>query len=103
MRALWQQIHADFERTLTLHSSNVHFEILRQTHPVLGHFADSTAVLDFLHRRDGDPDDKDLILSALVAAAQQRHSNRDVATTMVWLGLWPGLDNLYRRLWRRAA
>ena len=100
MRALWQQIHADFERTLTLHSSNTQFELLRRQHPVLDRFTDTIAVLDHLHSRNGDPGDKDLILATLVAAAQTRRGDRNVAATMVWLGLWPGLDNLYRRLWR---
>jgi DNA-directed RNA polymerase specialized sigma24 family protein len=100
VRALWQQIHADFERTLTLHSSHTQFEILRQKYPILGRFVDVTAVLDHLHSRDGAPDDKDQILATLVAAAQTRRGDRDVAAAMVWLGLWPGLDNLYRRLWR---
>ncbi|CUW37094.1 putative DNA-directed RNA polymerase specialized sigma subunit [Magnetospirillum sp. XM-1] len=100
MRALWQQIQADFERTLTLHSSNTQFELLRREHPVLGRFVDTTAVLDHLHSRNGDPGDKDLILATLVAAAQRHRNDRDVATAMVWLGLWPGLDALYRRLWR---
>ena len=100
MRALWQQIHADFERTLTLHSSNTQFDLLRQENPILGRFIDTTAVLDHLHSRNGDPADKDLILATLVTAAQQRQRDRDIAATMVWLALWPGLDALYRRLWR---
>lgn len=100
MRALWQQIHTDFERTLSLHSSNTQFGLLRQGHPILGRFIDTTAVLDYLHSRNGDPGDKNLILATLVAAAQQRQCDRDVAAIMVWLALWPGLDALYRRLWR---
>lgn len=100
MRALWQQIHMDFERTINLHTSKTQFETLRQGHPILGRFIDTTAVLDYLHSRNGDRDDKNLILATLVAAAQQRQCDRDVAATMVWLALWPGLDALYRRLWR---
>ena len=100
MRALWKQIHADFERTLNLHASKTQFEALRLRHSVLGRFIDTTAVLDYLHSRNGDPDDKNLILATLVAAAQQHQFDRDIASTMVWLALWPGLDAIYRRLWR---
>lgn len=86
-------------RTINLHTSRRQFESLRRTWPDLAPFADPSAVLDVLHRRDAAPDDKDRLLAVLVVAARTGN-DRDIATTMVWLALWPGLDALYRRLWR---
>lgn len=99
MRHLWQSIHADLTRLIALHSSRRQYLDLQRSHPGLARFADPGAVLDFLHRRDADPDDKNRILAILVSASQ-RGDGKDAATTMVWLALWPGLDALYRRLWR---
>lgn len=86
-------------RTINLHTSRRQFESLRRTWPDLAPFADPCAVLDVLHRRDAAPDDKDRLLAVLVVAARAG-KDRDIATTIVWLALWPGLDALYRRLWR---
>ena len=87
-------------RTIDLHTSRKQFEALRGTRPDLALFADPCAVLDFLHRRDTDRDAKDRILAALVRETQGDGVAREVAVTLMWLALWPGLDALYRRLWR---
>ncbi len=86
-------------RTINLHRSQRQFESLRRKCPDLARFVDPAAVLDFLHQRDGDPDDKDRLLTVLVGAARTGNG-RDVATALTWLALWPGLDALYRRLLR---
>ena len=99
MRTLWQSVHADFTRIINRHSAHRQFESLKQTSFALAPFADAGAVLDFLHRRESAPDDKDRLLAVLVIAAQAG-PDRDIGTTMLWLALWPGLDALYRRLWR---
>jgi RNA polymerase sigma-70 factor (ECF subfamily) len=89
----------DFMRLIALHTSRHQYLDMQRSHIILASFPDPGAVLDFLHRRDADPDSKDRILATLVRAAQQG-GGQDVAATMVWLALWPGLDALYRRLWR---
>lgn len=90
-------------RTIDLHASRQSFEALRQAQPDLRPFRDPGAVLDRLHRRDDDAAAKNRILVTLVQAAQGGTGARDVAVTLVWLALWPGLDALYRRLWRHFA
>lgn len=87
-------------RTIELHTSRKQFEALRRTRPDLAFFADPCAVLDFLHRRDTDRDAKDRILAALVRETQGDGVAREVAVTLMWLALWPGLDAVYRRLLR---
>lgn len=54
------------------------------------------AVLAYLHRTPGELDAKDALLAELVATVQRRR-HRELATALLWLGLWPGLDALYNR------
>jgi RNA polymerase sigma-70 factor (ECF subfamily) len=82
---------------------NIQFEALRQTQPELRRFPDPYALLDHLHDLSVDFDDKDRVLAGLVAVSQGLGSGREVAVTLLWLALWPGLDAMYRRLWRYFA
>ena len=100
MRALWQSLHAKLLRSLDSVSAGKQFCTVRQDQPALQRFSDQYAVLDFLHSKDGDPDEKNAILAALVDESQGGGAGAEHAITMLWLGLWPGLDGLYRRLWR---
>jgi DNA-directed RNA polymerase specialized sigma24 family protein len=79
------------------------FDITRQSSPPLQRFADHYALLDYLHTSAGDLDDKDSILASLVAEAQGSGPSGEVATVLLWLALWPGLDALYRSLFRYFA
>jgi RNA polymerase sigma-70 factor (ECF subfamily) len=99
VRTLWQSLHADFARAINLFSQQQQFSRLRQKWSDLSHFTDPCSVIDFLHRRDADLETKDRILGALVIASQE-DAQCDVATSMLWLALWPGLDAMYGRLWR---
>ena len=100
MRALWQSLHAHLLQSLEFHSARKQFGTVRQMRPALGRFSDQFTLLDFLHSRDGDPGEKNAILEALVNEAQGGGAGAQHAVTLLWLGLWPGLDGLYRRLRR---
>lgn len=89
-------------------SSNLHFQrsfdAVRGEQATLSAFRDPAALLDGLHRTPGDPARKNLILSALVGAAQGNGPASDCALTLLLLALWPGLDAIRRRsLWRRLG
>jgi DNA-directed RNA polymerase specialized sigma24 family protein len=101
MRAIWQSLHANLMQSIETHNFRKQFETVRQTWPELWRFSDPYAVLDYLHSRSGDLDEKDRMLAVLVSEAQGDAAGRDIATTMLWLALWPGLDALHGRLWRR--
>ena len=79
------------------------FDIARQSSPPLQRFADHYALLDYLHTPAGDLDDKDRLIASMVAEAQRSGPSGEVATVLLWLALWPGLDALYRRLFRYFA
>ncbi|MCC4243740.1 RNA polymerase sigma factor [Stappia indica] len=89
-------------------SSNLHFQrsfdAVRREQAALAAFRDPAALLDGLHRTPGDQAQKNLILAALVRAAQGDGPTSDSTLTMLLLALWPGLDAIRRRsLWRRLG
>jgi DNA-directed RNA polymerase specialized sigma24 family protein len=89
-------------------SSNLHFQrsfdAVRRAQAALAPFRDPAALLDGLHRTPGDQGQKNLILSALVRAAQGDGPTSDCALTLLLLALWPGLDAIRRRsIWRRIG
>ena len=93
---------------LTGSSSKLHFQrsfdAIRRTQAALAPFRDPAALLDGLHSTPGDPARKNVILSALVGAAQGDGPESDCALTLLLLALWPGLDAIRRRsLWRRLG
>ncbi|MHB1101692.1 MAG: RNA polymerase sigma factor [Devosia sp.] len=89
-------------------SSNLHFQrsfdAVRLTQAALTPFRDPAALLDGLHRTSGDPVRKNLMLSALVEAAQGDGPASDCGLTLLLLALWPGIDAIRRRsIWRRIG
>ncbi len=83
----------------TIESAN-QFQSLRLKHLEISRFPDGAAVLDYLHDKTGDLDEKDRLLGALVEAFQSGNEERSVAMRLLWLALWPALDGVYRRLLR---
>jgi RNA polymerase sigma-70 factor (ECF subfamily) len=92
-----------------MHSSSTlsfqrNFDAVRRAQAALAPFRDPAALLDGLHRSSGNSDDKNLILTVLVEAAQGDGPTSDCALTMLLLALWPGLDAIRRRsIWRRIG
>jgi DNA-directed RNA polymerase specialized sigma24 family protein len=92
-----------------MHSStNLHFQrsfdAVRRAQAALTPFRDPAALLDGLHHTPGDQGQKNLILSALVRAAQGDGHASDCALTLLLLALWPGLDAIRRRsIWRKLG
>ena len=104
MSFAWHEI-----RDHLMHSStNLHFQrsfdAVRRAQATLTQFRDPAALLDRLHRSPGDQGQKNVILSALVIAAQSDGPASDCALTLLLLALWPGLDAIRRRsIWRRLG
>jgi len=104
MSFAWHEI-----RDHLMHSStNLHFQrsfdAVRRAQAALAPFRDPAALLDGLHRTPGDQGQKNVILSALVRAAQGDGPASDCALTLLLLALWPGLDAIRRRsIWRRIG
>ena len=65
----------------------------------LERFDSPVCLLDFLTDFDSDLDEKNEICSTLVELAQAEAAT-DLPMTLLFLGLWPGLDGIYRRSFR---
>lgn len=104
MSLAWHAIRDHLMHT----SSTLHFQrsfdAIRRAQDPLRAFRDPAALLDRLHRGPADPDSKNLILSALIEAAQGDGPTADCALTVLLLALWPGLDAIRRRsIWRKIG
>jgi RNA polymerase sigma-70 factor (ECF subfamily) len=104
MSIAWHEIREHLmHSSSTLHFQRS-FDAIRREHADLAPFRDPTALLDGLHHKSGTPDSKNLILIALVGAAQGDGPTSDCALTLLLLALWPGLDAIRRRLlWRKLG
>jgi DNA-directed RNA polymerase specialized sigma24 family protein len=79
------------------------FQDLRRCEPALAPFDSAAGLLAHLAHAGGDLDHKDEIYAALVRVVQARASCPRLAHALLWCGLWPGLDRLYRRRLRYFA
>lgn len=96
MRARWAALHSSLRAAARSLQFDLEFHEAKRHHPLLEPFSDPGRVIAYLHRHEGELDEKDRLLGLLVHLAQRRE-HRDLATTLLWLGLWPGLDAVYRR------
>ena len=72
---------------------------MQETEPELHGFDDPKAVVAFLADLDGDLDRKDRLLATLVRRLQAGE-NTELVSALLWLGLWPGLDAVFRTVQR---
>lgn len=97
MRAQWERVReALVQSTVTLQAEH-HFRELGRHEPLLSSFEGPSELVSFLISADGDLEKRDAIYAVLVRTVQARSSFLEVATSLVWLGLWPRLDGLYRQ------
>jgi RNA polymerase sigma-70 factor (ECF subfamily) len=104
MSFAWHEIRDQIMHSASTLNFQRSFDAIRRTQAAIAPFRDPATLLDGLHRTTGDPARKNVILSALVEAAQGDGPASDCALTMLLLALWPGLDAIRRRsLWRRIG
>ena len=104
MSFAWHEIRGHLMHSSSTLRFQRSFDAARRAQAVLAPFRDPAALLDGLHGASGDPDRKNVILSALVEAAQGDGPASDCALKLLLLALWPGLDAVRRRsIWRRLG
>jgi RNA polymerase sigma-70 factor (ECF subfamily) len=96
MRASWEALHAGLDRSVRTLQADQAFQQLKQQHPELSGFDEPQQLVAHLTSKAGDLDHKDRVLGTLVRTVQQRE-HQGLASALLWLGLWPGLDAVYRR------
>ncbi|MBK7537524.1 MAG: hypothetical protein IPI49_19570 [Myxococcales bacterium] len=99
-RSAWEALHQSFRTTIRTYRGVQAFRAAAAGAPALARFSDGEAVVAFLAQRDGDPEAKQAVLEDLVRMAQGAH--QVLGTALLWLGLWPGLDAVFRRGLRLA-
>src|SRR5450759_1663646 len=97
MRARWESVRAALVSTITTLDAEQDFRRSREPETALRRFESPSALVAHLTSPGGDLGEKDRIYGVLVAAVQRRVDWAEVATTIIWLGLWPALDAIYRR------
>jgi DNA-directed RNA polymerase specialized sigma24 family protein len=104
MSFAWHEIRDHLMQSSSTLSFQRSFDAIRRTGNPVAQFRDPAAVLDALHRSPGGPDQKNLVLAALVRVAQSGGPGADCALTLILLALWPGLDAIRRRsVWRKIG
>ncbi len=106
----WDALHEQLVRSTQTLRFQKHFEAMRQRRKSLAPFVDPAALLDYLtdplRALDQEPDkqkreearaaaldNKDLIYGDLIREEHARTPQSQPATTLITLGLWPGLDS----------
>jgi RNA polymerase sigma-70 factor (ECF subfamily) len=72
------------------------FGKVRERVELFGPFGEPMEIVGFLARAEGDPEAKDRLLRQAVAIIQGASPGK-VVSTILLLGLWPGLDALFNR------
>jgi DNA-directed RNA polymerase specialized sigma24 family protein len=96
MRSEWEALHRGLVRSIVTKEAEQRFEGLRGCIAGLTRFGEPSALIEYLAHPGGDLDEKDRILADLVLAASVPLT-ASVATALLLLGLWPGLDAAFRR------
>ena len=97
MPSSWHEFHQHLVQSSSTLNFQRGFATVRTCHRGLTGFADPAALLDHLHRGDGSPDQKNLLLGGLIQSAKAKDRAGDCALTLMLLALWPGLDGVFRR------
>lgn len=95
MRARWTALHESLVPSITTLKADQQFKTASKSEKALERFDAADALVAYLTNKDGDRDEKDRIYAALVRAVQANAEWRELASALVWLGLWPGLDAIY--------
>ena len=97
MRTCWEALHQSLVHSVDTLEAHRDFNEAKRRRPELKPFEHPAALIDYFADRDGDRDDKDRIYGALVDMARGREDDATLATALLFLGLWPALDGIYRR------
>ena len=96
MRSEWEALHRSLVRSVGTKEAEKRYQSIRKRLRIIARFAGAQALVDYLAHVGGDLDEKDRILTDLAFASRAGSSAR-LATALLLLGLWPGLDAVFRR------
>lgn len=97
MRSQWEALQQGLVRSVSTLGARSQFQQVKAVKRPLQRFSDAGELLAYLNQPGGDLNEKDAIYAALVDVVQAGGEDVELATTLLWLGLWPALDGIYRR------
>lgn len=100
MRATWPALYLQLASQCSRRSSDIAYGKIRERQPL---FESCGSIAELLYHQNppgGDPDRRNAVLKALIIEAQSGEGSAELASTIVILALWPGLDALHGRLCR---
>lgn len=100
MRTSWSAFHLHLLALCHRRSAELLFAGMRARQPILDGLCSIDALLDRQHDTTDPSVSRDAVVRALVVEAQEVGPYSDLATTILILALWPGLDAVRHRLWR---
>jgi hypothetical protein len=103
----WSALRHQFRQAVDGPTTRTHFETIRARSPALEAYATPDCLLAYLARDLGaDLELKGHVYADLVRCAQTDGPISQVAQSLLWLGLWPGLSGAFVRraiFWRDAT
>lgn len=96
MRARWECVREGLLQSVITYEAEREFETLKTGEPLLEPFSSPSALVSFFAIESADLDRKDAIYKVLLRNIQGRRPTATLATAILWLGLWPGLDGIFR-------
>jgi len=84
-------VHASLLRSVRTMDAERQFAELQRQYPVLAGFVDPESLTAHLSCRGGDLDKKDAVIGLLVRIIQDRGASAALASSLLWLGVWPSL------------
>lgn len=101
MAECWMGLRSSLVDAVGTAEAREHFREASARWPALLRFEDLPSFVAWLERRSDDHEEKDAVYRALVTMAQSRGAGAGLAVSLLWLGLWPKLDRIFRDLqWR---
>ena len=100
MRASWTALHLEMVRYCNRLSSERAFGLIRGRLPALGALGSIADLIQHQQTPGGDPVRRNGVLRALIIEAQADGPSAELASTVLILALWPGLDAVRFRLCR---
>jgi RNA polymerase sigma-70 factor (ECF subfamily) len=97
MRTCWEALQASLVHSVDTLEAHHEFDEARRAYRELEPFRRPGALVDYLTDRGGDLDTKDRIYALFVELAQTRGRVAPLSTALLFLGLWPALDGIFRR------
>ncbi|ADO70454.1 RNA polymerase, sigma-70 [Stigmatella aurantiaca DW4/3-1] len=97
----WDALHRELGVALQSAEARRAYRLVRSNWEALSDFEEPEALVSFLTAREGDSRAKDGLLAGLVTLVQIGTA-ASFFVALLWLGLWPGLDSVYRRCLRRT-